>query len=113
MIPETLICDALLNQNIFSGVGNIIKNEILYRVKVHPKSIVGEIPTIKLNKLIKETRNYSFEFLNWKRDLVLKKQWLVYTKKICLRCNFPITKEYTGANKRISFICTNCQILYN
>src|SRR6185312_9434861 len=32
-IPDTLICDALLDQDIFSGVGNIIKNEILYRAR--------------------------------------------------------------------------------
>ncbi len=36
--PSVLICDTLLEQDIFAGVGNIIKNEILYRVKVHPES---------------------------------------------------------------------------
>ncbi|WP_254153951.1 DNA-formamidopyrimidine glycosylase family protein [Chryseosolibacter indicus] len=30
--PELNVCDALLDQNIFSGVGNIIKNEVLYRI---------------------------------------------------------------------------------
>ena len=113
LIPETLICDALLNQNIFAGVGNIIKNEVLYRVKVHPNSKVGKIPISKLSKLIKEARNYSFEFLYWKKDFVLKKHYLVYTKKICLSCDYPIRREHTGIYKRRSFICTNCQILYN
>ena len=112
LIPETLICDALLNQEIFSGVGNIIKNEVLYRVKIHPNSKVGKIPSLKINKLIKEARNYSFDFLEWKRDFVLKQHWLAHTKKICLRCNLPIIKEYTGHSKRRSFFCTNCQTLY-
>src|SRR6185436_11778061 len=67
-IPNQLICDALLEQDIFSGVGNIIKNEILYRVRVHPESLVGKIPALKINKLIEEARNYSFEFLEWKRN---------------------------------------------
>ena len=111
LIPETLICDALLNQNIFSGVGNIIKNEILYRVKIHPNSKVGKIPMRSLNKLIKEARIYSFEFLEWKRAHALKNHWLAYTKKVCLRCDLPIIKEYTGVLKRRSFYCTNCQIL--
>ena len=113
LIPETLICDALLNQNIFSGVGNIIKNEALYRVKIHPYSKVGKIPVRNLNKLISETRNYSFDFLEWKRDLVLKEHWLAHEKKICLRCDLPIIKEYQGVLKRRSFFCTNCQILYS
>ena len=110
--PKTLICDALLDQQIFSGVGNIIKNEVLYRVKVHPGSEIGEIPSLKINELIAEARNYSFDFLGWKRDFVLKKHWLAHTQKICLRCNHPIIKEYTGLLKRRSFICTNCQKLY-
>ncbi|MEO5649944.1 MAG: hypothetical protein ABIR03_08480 [Ginsengibacter sp.] len=36
-ISETLACDALLNHNIFTGVGNIIKNEVLFRIHLHPK----------------------------------------------------------------------------
>ena len=112
LIPKTLICDALLEQQIFSGVGNIIKNEVLYRVKIHPNSEIGKIPTLKVNKLIKEARNYSFDFLAWNRDFVLKKHWLAHTKKLCLRCNHSIIKEYTGKHHRRSFICTNCQILY-
>lgn len=112
-IPNKLICDALLEQDIFAGVGNIIKNEILYRVGVHPESIVEKIPASKLNKLIDETRIYSFQFLEWKRNYELKKHWLIHTKKTCVKCNSPIIKKYTGVKKRRSFICTNCQPLYN
>lgn len=107
-----LICDALLEQDIFSGVGNIIKNEMLYRVRVHPESTVEKIPALKIKKLIEEARNYSFQFLDWKRNHELKKHWLAYTKKLCLRCNSPIIKKYTGVKNRRSFICTKCQRLY-
>jgi len=110
--PNTLICDALLDQDIFAGVGNIIKNEILYRVRVHPESEVGKLPAAKRKSLIDEARIYSFEFLDWKRNYELKKHWLAHTKKICLRCNLPIIKKYTGVKKRRSFICEHCQKLY-
>lgn len=109
---DKLICDALLEQDIFAGVGNIIKNEILYRVRVHPESIIGKIPAAKVNKLIDETRIYSFQFLEWKRKYELKKHWLAHTKKVCLRCSLPIIKKHTGVKKRRSFICTKCQALY-
>jgi len=112
-IADKYICDALLEQDIFAGVGNIIKNEILYRVRVHPESIVGKIPAAKINKLIDGTRIYSFQFLEWKRKFELKKHWLAYGKKICLRCNLPIIREQTGLKKRRSFICVNCQTLYS
>jgi endonuclease-8 len=111
-IPGTLITDALLDQNIFAGVGNIIKNEVLYRVKVHPQSKVGDIPARKISEIIKEARNYSFQFLEWKRKFELKKHWLAHTKKTCLRCNLPIIKKYLGKTKRRTFYCDNCQVLY-
>ncbi len=111
--PDILACDALLEQDIFAGVGNIIKNEILYRIKVHPESIIGKLPTLKLKKLIDEARIYSFQFLDWKRMNELKKHWLAHTKKFCLRCNYPIVKKYTGVKNRRSFICTNCQKWYD
>jgi len=71
--PDALICDALLNQDIFAGVGNIIKNEILYRARVHPESTIEKIQNGKLSKVIDETRIYSFHSLEWKRAYEIKK----------------------------------------
>lgn len=110
--PETLACDALLDQHIFSGSGNIIKNEVLYRTKIDPRSNIGAIPAKKLTELVKEVRNYSFDFLEWKKAFVLKKHWLAHTKKICQRCKIPLVKEYLGKTNRRTFYCTNCQVLY-
>ena len=110
--PETIVADALLNQNIFAGVGNIIKNEVLFRIRVHPKTKVGDLPPKKLNELIKEARNYSFDFLEWKKAFVLKKHWLIHTKKICPRCNIPVHKEHVGKTNRRTFFCSKCQMLY-
>jgi formamidopyrimidine-DNA glycosylase len=47
------ISDFLLDQSIFSGVGNYIMNEVLYTSGIHPLSIVGNIPTSKLELLFK------------------------------------------------------------
>jgi endonuclease-8 len=112
-ISKTMICDALLDQQIFSGVGNIIKNEVLYRVKLHPENIISNIPALKLSEVIREARNYSFDFLKWKKEFTLKKHWLAHTKKICLRCDLPIIKKYCGKTKRRTFFCSGCQVRYN
>ena len=111
-IPDKMVCDILLEQDIFSGVGNIIKNEVLYRIFVHPKSETGKLPVKKINEMIREAQNYSFDFLKWKKKGELKKNWLAHTKKMCLRCDLPMVKEITGTKKRRSFYCENCQILY-
>jgi len=111
-IPDTLVCDALLDQNIFTGVGNIIKNEVLFRTKIHPESKIENIPPKKINELIKEARNYSFDFLEWKKQYVLRKHWLAHTKTICPRCNISFVKKHLGKTRRRSFFCNNCQKLY-
>ncbi|HYC85983.1 MAG TPA: hypothetical protein VEB86_12215 [Chryseosolibacter sp.] len=97
---------------MFSGVGNIIKNEVLFRIGVHPDSTVAALPPRKLSALVHEARNYSFDFYKWKKVFQLKKHWLIFTKKKCGRCELPTIKKYTGTTKRRSFYCSNCQKLY-
>ncbi|MEO7960813.1 MAG: hypothetical protein ABIR19_04650, partial [Ginsengibacter sp.] len=58
------IDDLLMNQNIFSGVGNKIRNEALYRAGVHPLSITGKIPAAQISRLIKEVVKYAEIFYN-------------------------------------------------
>lgn len=111
-VPDEMVTDALLDQTIFSGVGNIIKNEVLYRIKVHPESLVGALPPKKLNELIKEASGYSYEFLQWKREFVLRKNWKVHTKKTCPRDETKIEKAYLGKTNRRTFFCPTCQKRY-
>jgi len=110
--PDTLLCDVLLDQHIFAGSGNIIKNEVLYRTRLHPLNTVISVPARKLSELITEIRNYAFDFLKWKKEFTLKKHWLAHTKNVCLRCNLPIVKKYLGKTNRRTFYCENCQRRY-
>jgi endonuclease-8 len=111
-LPETVVADALLDQDIFAGVGNIIKNEVLYRIKLHPKSKLGKVPARKLTEMIRQARIYSFDFLEWKKQYVLKKHWLAHTKRVCGRDGAPIVKEYIGKTNRRTFFCNKCQELF-
>lgn len=111
-VPDMLVCDALLDQDIFAGSGNIIKNEVLFRTRIHPLSKVGKLTLKKKKELIQEARQYSFDFLAWKKAFVLKKHWLAHTRKTCPRCHIPLIKEYLGTTQRRSFFCNNCQTLY-
>jgi endonuclease-8 len=110
--PGMLACDALLDQDIFAGVGNIIKNEVLFRIRVHPMSTVGALPPPKLRELVREARQYSFEFYEWKKQFVLRKNWLAHTKRTCPRCHIPFVKAHLGRTSRRSFYCENCQVRY-
>src|SRR5690554_6183397 len=77
--PQTMVCDALLNQDIFAGSGNIIKNEVLYRIRVHPETLIGNLPEDKLEELSTETGNYSIAFLSWQKQTRIKTHWLGVT----------------------------------
>jgi len=111
--PDTLACDALLDQSLFAGVGNIIKNEVLFRIRVHPLSRVGALPATKLQALVREARQYSFDFLEWKKAFVLRQHWLAHTKQTCPRCNLPFHKGHLGLSDRRSFWCEGCQVRYD
>ena len=111
-MPGAFICDALLEQNVFAGVGNIIKNEVLYRVRVHPLSTVGALPPAKLHAVVEQARRYSFEFLEWRRAFVLRQHWQVHSRSLCPSCAGKLTRAWLGTTDRRSFFCERCQRRY-
>lgn len=111
-MPTAFVCDALLNQKVFSGVGNIIKNEVLFRIRVHPLSTIEGLPVQKLRELVKQARQYSFEFLEWKKAFVLRQHWLAHRQSICPRCHIPFVLQKLGTSNRRSYFCEHCQKKY-
>ena len=64
--PDTLVCDALLDQDLFAGVGNIIKNEVLFAsacIRCRPSAPCRR----RAARLVREARQYSFDFSNGRR----------------------------------------------
>lgn len=110
--PDMLLCDATLDQDIFTGAGNIFKNEVLFRIRVHPLSTVAGLPAAKQRELVAQMHAYAFDFLAWKKAFVLKQHWLAHTKRICPRCDIPFHKAHLGKTKRRSFFCVQCQKQY-
>jgi endonuclease-8 len=107
--PGAHIADILLDQNIFAGVGNIIKNEVLWRVRIHPETKVKELPASDLQQLIAETKTFSLLFYKWRKVFLLRKHLDIYQKSICPRCGANVKREKTGKRNRISHICPVCQ----
>ena len=111
-LAETMICDLLMDQEIFTGVGNIIKNEALYRTGIHPENEIGKLPPKKLTELMHETLNFSQDFLRWRKVNHLDRNLEVYGKKECPKHGTKLHKENTGTKKRMSFWCETCQKRY-
>ena len=51
------ICNVLLDQNLFPGVGNYLKSEILYKTKIHPETKWGCISKKSIYNLLKNSEN--------------------------------------------------------
>lgn len=107
--PKEQIGDVLLDQTIFSGVGNIIKNEVLFMVKQKPTTLVKKMTDTVLRKIVKNTQQFSYQFYEWRKQFVLKKHYKIYRKSVCPRCDHKVTKGKTGKKERMSFFCPICQ----
>ncbi len=107
-----MIGDVLMDQNIFAGVGNIIRVEVLFRSKIHPDSLVEKIPTKNLQELIAISADYGEEFLNQMATDSVKMDALVYGKKICPIHKTDLIVEKMGKVKRKTFLCRECQEFY-
>ena len=108
--PDDEIADLLLDQEIFAGVGNIIKNEVLWRVRIHPGTRVKDIQPTEIQNLIAETKKFSLLFYKWRKVFSLRKHLDIYQKSICPRCGAKVKREKTGKRNRVSHICPVCQI---
>lgn len=108
-LAESKVCDVLMDQNIFSGLGNIMKNEILFRLKLHPETKIKKLTSAKISKLVHESCKYSYQFYEWKKLGQLKKHWLIMRKRKCPVCASTVIKRPTGKLKRLSHYCPRCQ----
>lgn len=109
-IPKLEIGDALLTQEIFSGVGNIIKNEALWLAKIHPETKTGNLTDSQKKNLIKFVRNFSLDWLTNYGKKGFAKSHGAYQKEFCKRCGAAIAFEKTGKFKRGSYWCIKEQI---
>jgi endonuclease VIII len=108
---ESEIADVLLDQEIFSGVGNIIKNEVLSLAFVNPKQKVAELPPKKQRELVSLARDFSFQFYEWRKIFMLRKNLKIHRKGTCPHCGGKVVHEKTGKRQRISHYCSSCQKL--
>jgi endonuclease-8 len=107
--PESEIADLLLDQSIFAGVGNIIKNEVLSLVQIAPTSTVENLSLSKLKEIVKTAQEFSHQFYKWRKRFVLRKHYKIYKKGICPRCEGKIIRKKTGLRNRVSYFCPQCQ----
>jgi endonuclease VIII len=103
------IADVLLDQSIFAGVGNIIKNEVLFRTRTSPFTKVNRLSPTQLRRIADEARVFSFRFLELRREFALRKHLEIYGRSTCPSCKGKVSRKVHGERGRRSFFCPVCQ----
>jgi len=107
--PRAEIADVLLDQAIFAGVGNIIKNEVLFRTRTNPMTRVDRLSTRRLKAIVEDARTFSFRFLELRRQFALRKNLEIYGRSECPSCGGRVSRRVHGVRSRRSFFCGVCQ----
>jgi endonuclease-8 len=107
--PDAQIGDVLLDQAVFAGVGNIIKNEVLFRMGTSPFATVAELSPQARRAIVHDARAFSFRFLELRRRFALRKNLEIYGRSACPRCGGRVTRRVHGQRQRRSFYCASCQ----
>jgi endonuclease VIII len=124
--PERTLAEALLNQQVIAGAGNVFKSEILFAARLHPHLRVSEVSDAQLRRVIAIAE----KFLRWnvreasgagivtytgfrrttRRANPEERLW-VYGRigKPCRECGTPIMMVRDGPAARSTYFCPHCQ----
>ena len=98
--------DALLDQRLVAGIGNVWKAESLWRARISPWRALGELDDEELRALLATASTLMRESAATGRE-----QRLVYRRagRQCPRCGTPIRSRGQGDANRTAYWCPACQ----
>jgi len=104
--PELAIGEALLDQRLVAGIGNLWRAEALWRARVSPWRKLGTITEEELRTILGEAS----QLMRRSLDSGLR-QRAVYrlAGRPCPRCGTPIESRGQGDANRIAYWCPECQ----
>ena len=120
------IADALLNQRLVTGMGNIYKCEVLFLAGVHPDTPASGVPVAQLEPLLDTAQSLlaanvregtpgqiqTYRSLRRTDKMAnASDSFWVYARagKPCRKCGTPIESKQSGLNARRTYWCPRCQ----
>jgi endonuclease-8 len=119
------IADALINQQLLAGLGNVLKCETLFECGVHPFATVGQLSDEQLAQLVDTGRRLlqanvrrlsaglSADTKMRKttgRDNPAERLWVYGRARLpCRRCGTPVNVRKHGLDARLTYWCPTCQ----
>lgn len=120
---RTIVKNALLDQKIISGLGNIYATDALFLAGIHPETPTSKISLEAARRLLEKSRQVLNEGIEHRgstlEDMMYvdifgkpgihQEHFHMYGKTICPKCNAKT--EYKKLNGRGTYFCPNCQKL--
>ena len=118
---DASIGEAILNQTVLAGIGNILKSEILFAARIHPQRAADSLSDDEFERLIAasldmmrrayDTHSFAQVFLTPALRQATGRLGYVYGRsgQVCLRCGGTIAMVRQGPMQRMTFFCPFCQ----
>lgn len=123
--PAVSIADALLNQRIVAGAGNVYKSEVLFLCGVNPFALVRDVNDEQLAAILSTARKHLqanvvdpaaaiVTYRGYRRTTGRSdpaERLYVYGRERlpCRRCGTPIRMRPQGPYARLTYWCPTCQ----
>lgn len=120
---DASIGEAIMNQTVMAGIGNILKSEILFAARIHPERVAASLNDEEFDRIIVtsqdmmrrayDTHSFSQVFLPPALRQAAGSLGYVYGRsgQVCLRCGGTIAMVRQGPMQRMTFFCPFCQPL--
>jgi endonuclease-8 len=104
--PSRGVGDALLDQTLVAGIGNIFKSEACFAARVEPWRPLGDLSDEELSAVLLAAREQMLEAV----AAGGRKRFSVYRQRgRCPACRGPISSRGQGDANRTTYWCPNCQ----
>lgn len=106
-VPDRSLGDALLDQRLVAGIGNIFKSETCFAAQLDPWQRVADVPDEQLRHVAQAAHDLMLEAVEaGRQDRAVYKR----AGRPCPRCGTPIRSRGQGDANRTTYWCPSCQL---
>jgi endonuclease VIII len=109
--PATELGDALLDQRIAAGIGNVYKSDVCWLHRVDPSTPLASVPPDRLRAMFDTAHRLLVANLGRSRRMTHGDGLAVYGRRgqPCPRCGTPVRMRRQGPMARSTYWCPDCQ----
>ena len=124
--PELELAEAVLNQSVLAGPGNVFKSEICFACRLHPFRKIASLDHDELERVVKTAHQYmtanitetsgdkivtytGFRRTTGRADPYARLWVYGRAGEPCRQCGTPIEVRRQGTNARKTYYCPHCQ----